>query len=89
LDDEPTQLHCNNENKIKFMTNLVFHAWTEHIEIQHHYIIKKVHVREIEIIYTPTTQQQDDVFTKSLGIIKFKKLQTNIHMLDFRANLLT
>lgn len=65
------------------MNNPVFHAWMKHIEIQHHYIRKKVHVREIEIIYIPTMQQQVDVFTKLLGIIKFKKLQTDIHMFDF------
>jgi hypothetical protein len=26
LDDEPTQLHYNNENKIKLMNNPVFHV---------------------------------------------------------------
>lgn len=71
------------------MNNLVFHARMKDIEIQHHYIKKKVHSREIEIIYTPITQQQDDVFTKSLGIVKFEKLQTDIGMFDFWANLLT
>ncbi len=41
LDDEPTQLHCNNETKIKLMNDHVFHARTKHIKIQHHYIKKK------------------------------------------------
>jgi hypothetical protein len=65
------------------MNNLVFHARRKHIEIQHHYIKKKVHTREIEIIYTPTMQQQVDVFTKSLGIVNFEKLQTDIGMINF------
>jgi hypothetical protein len=45
LDDEPTQLHYNNEIKIKFMNNLVFHVRMKHIEIQHHYIYKKVNAK--------------------------------------------
>jgi hypothetical protein len=61
---------------MKLMNNLVFHAQRKRIEVQHHCIKKKVHAREIEIIYTPTTQQQVDVFKShwELSSLKSYKL---------------
>jgi hypothetical protein len=38
---------CNYQSSIKLVKNLVFHAQTKHIEIQHHFIREKVQSEDI------------------------------------------
>lgn len=38
-------LQCNNINAIKLAHNLVFHAWSKHIELHHHVYVRE-HVLE-------------------------------------------
>jgi len=37
-----TPLMCDNQSSVKFTKNHVFHAKTKHIEVQYHFIRKKV-----------------------------------------------
>lgn len=45
----------------------MFHARTEHIEVDVHYVTKKVLDNTIEIDHGPTTDQTSDIFTKPLA----------------------
>jgi hypothetical protein len=83
LEDKPTRLHCDNECSIKLVNNHVFHTRTKHIEIQHHYMKEKVHVKEIEIFYTLRAKQnkKNYCFHKANRNYKFETLQTKIDMI--------
>jgi hypothetical protein len=48
---EATKLMCNNQNAIKLSENPMFHDWTKHITIKHHFIREKVAKKEIEVVH--------------------------------------
>ncbi len=48
---------CNNQSSIKLVKNLVFHAQTKHIEIQHHFIREKVQSEDIIVEYVSALDQ--------------------------------
>jgi hypothetical protein len=40
LNDEPTEIWCNNISALKIVENSVFHARTKHIETHYHFVKK-------------------------------------------------
>ena len=66
----PTMLYYDNLNNIQLAKNLVFHARTKHIEVQYHFVRKRVLSSEVELEYAPMNRQMADVFTKPLGLDK-------------------
>jgi len=55
--NKPTILLSDNQACIKLVDNLVMHAWTKHIEIQHHYICEITKSDQVQIQYVPTASQ--------------------------------
>jgi hypothetical protein len=45
---------CNNTSAIMISKNLILHARTKHIEIQHHFIRDHVESGDIELIHVDT-----------------------------------
>ena len=35
---DPTMIYCHNLSNIQLAKNLVFHAWTKHIEVHYHFV---------------------------------------------------
>ncbi len=66
-------IYCDNTSSILLINNLVYHARTKHIEMHYHFIRKKVLARKINFIHVNSEHQVADIFTKALGIDKFKK----------------
>jgi hypothetical protein len=64
--------------------NLVYHARTKHIEIEHHYIREHVAARVMEVAYMPIAKQESDMLTKPMGRLKFveSRRQLGITNLD-------
>jgi len=45
-------------------TNLVYNAWTKHIEIDNHFVWENVALGSIVAHYVPSFSQVIDIFTK-------------------------
>jgi hypothetical protein len=57
---------CDNQSCIALILNIQFHDYTEHIEIQCHFLWKKVENKELELFYCSTKDMWANVFTKVL-----------------------
>jgi len=66
-------IYCDNISSILLANNSVYHVRTKHIEVHYHFIKEKVLAKEINLIHVSTKDQVVDIFTKALGIDKFKK----------------
>jgi len=64
LSDEPTQIWCNDNNALKIVENLVFHAKTKHIETHYHFVKEKVLKGEISLFHIPSKEQIAHILTK-------------------------
>jgi hypothetical protein len=74
------KLFCDNQEALKLSHNLVFHAWSKHIEIYYHFIRERVLEGEIQLYYIHINEQPADALTKPLGRIKFHKHSTALGM---------
>jgi hypothetical protein len=56
---------CDNQSTLKFCRDPVQRQWTKHIEIHMHYILDLVHEGIIDLQLCPSTEQMEDIFTKT------------------------
>ena len=68
-------IHCDNSNAINISKNPVFHSWTKHIDIRHHFIRDLVEDKVISLEFVSTKHQLADIFTKPLNSIRFEFLR--------------
>jgi hypothetical protein len=67
LEKGSSLLFCDNQWNVQLVKNTIYHARTKHIEIQHHFIKKKINKKEIEIAYVGKDDQQVNILTKPFG----------------------
>ncbi len=60
-------IQCNNQGAISLIKNLVHHARTKHIDLQHHFVRERVENGEIQFEYCPTEHMVANVLTKALS----------------------
>ena len=65
-------IYCDNLSSIKLAWNLVFHAWTKHIEVHYHFIKDRVLDGDIDLTYVRTDKEVVDIFMKALGTTKLR-----------------
>jgi hypothetical protein len=58
----------------------VFHARTEHIEIDFHFVRKRVANKLLDIRHISTKDQIDNGFTKALPIKNFAEFKRNLNL---------
>lgn len=85
--DEPMKMFCDNKATINPTNNPVMHDHTKHVEIDRHFIRKKIDSKELILPYVKLKNQAADVFTKGLSCRDFKKNVSNLSMFDLCANL--
>jgi hypothetical protein len=80
-------LLCDNQSAINMSFNPIHHSRAKHIEIDQHFIRKKVEDKEIEPVYVPTEEQVADILTKGLTKDRFWFLKNKLFMVQHHAQL--
>jgi hypothetical protein len=73
-DVKGTLILCDNQGAIAFAKNLVHHARTKYIKVQHHFVWEKVDKGIITLEYCPTEDMLADVMTKALARDRHERL---------------
>jgi hypothetical protein len=60
-------IRCDNQGAISLTKNPTHHAWTKHIDVQHHFAQEQVENGEVWFEYCPTEHMVADVVTKTLS----------------------
>ena len=79
---EPTKVYCDNQSAVKLAHNLVSHARTKHIELQHHFIKEKIDSKEIKLIYCNISDNVAHMLTKPVGKIHFEILRQKLGVVE-------
>jgi hypothetical protein len=66
-----TLVFCDNVSAVYMAANPVHHRRTKHIEIDIHFVRKKVALGEVRVLHVPSSHQFDDIMTKGLPIQLF------------------
>jgi hypothetical protein len=60
-------IRCDNQGAISLTKNPTHHAWTKHIDVQHHFAQEQVENGEVWFEYCPTGHMVADVLTKAIS----------------------
>jgi hypothetical protein len=74
----PIPIHCDNTSAISVSKNPVFHPKTKNIPIKYHFLREQVTNQIVQVHYMPTTEQNVDIFTKSLAKTPFEYLRQKL-----------
>ncbi|KAM1607073.1 hypothetical protein ACFX15_027331 [Malus domestica] len=69
---------CDNVSSMALASNLVFHSWTKHLEVDYHYVREKVVRKQLLVNFICSQDQIADLFTKSLFSSHFKLLVSKL-----------
>lgn len=72
------RLYQDNKFAISIAHNPIHHDKTKHIEINKHFIKKKLDNKQISTPYVPIYEQLSDVFTKGLNNHDFAVIISNL-----------
>ena len=73
-------LWCDNLGATYLSANSVFHARTEHIEIDYHFVRERVAQKLLDIQFIPTGDQLADGFTKPLQVKQLQAFKRNLNL---------
>ncbi|GKE58477.1 putative ribonuclease H-like domain-containing protein [Tanacetum coccineum] len=80
-----TKIFIDNQSTICIVKNPVFHQWTKHIEIRHHFIRDANEKNLIQVLKIHTDDNVADLLTKAFDGPRFAYLVVHIRMVDNTA----
>jgi hypothetical protein len=75
-----TIVYCDNISAVYLSTNLIQHQRTKHVEIDLHFVRKRVAIGDICVLHVPTTSQFTDIFTKGLPTSVFLEFRSSLNI---------
>jgi hypothetical protein len=78
----PLVLWCDNIGATFLSSNPVFHAQTKHMEIDFHFVRKRVAQKLLQIKFISLKDQLANIFTKPLPLPLFEVCRRNLNILD-------
>jgi hypothetical protein len=75
-----TVVYCNNVSAVYLSINLVQHQRTKQVEIDLHFVRKRVAVEDVCVLHVPTTSQFTDIFTKGLPSSVLSEFRSNLNI---------
>ncbi|GFY95400.1 hypothetical protein Acr_10g0007850 [Actinidia rufa] len=78
-------LFCDNKSAIMLASDSILHERTKHIEVDVHFIRKKVRSEVITPHFVPSSEQAADMFTKSIGPSLLKISLSKLGLVDIFA----
>ena len=76
--NEPTQIHVNNQVAIAISNDLVFHGKTKHFKIKLYHLREEQKDGIIKLLYCKIEDQIADVLTKALPKARFETLRDKV-----------
>lgn len=83
VQEEATDIFCDNRSAIAMAKNLVFHCRTKHIDVQHHFIQQLL--ANGKIMLCGIDEQAADIFAKSLPQTKHEFFRLQLGICDFES----
>jgi len=75
-----TTLWCDNLKATFLSVNLVFHARTEHVEVDYHFVCDRVVKKKIQVWFISSNDQLADVLTKPLPSVTFAQFRSKFQV---------
>jgi hypothetical protein len=83
----PPVLWCDNVSALTLAFNPVFHVRTKYIEVDYHFVRKKILNQDILLKFISTHDQVADLFTKGLPSAQFFALKSKLFVVPTPINL--
>src|SRR5438105_5886023 len=75
-----TVVFCDNISVVYLSTNPIQHQRTKHVEIDLHFVRKRVALGDVRVLHVPTSSQYADIFTKGLPTVIFRDFCSSLNV---------
>jgi len=79
-------IYIDNQGAQYLASDPVFHAWTKHIDIRHHFVREVVQEGHLRLQHVPTDQMIADVLTKALSRATHERCVENLGLETVEMN---
>jgi hypothetical protein len=80
IESQSACLRYDNLGATYLTANPVFHARTKHVEMDYHFVRKRVASKFLEVRFISTRDQVTDDFTKPLRLRKIQQFRYNLNL---------